>query len=174
MKKYTFVLLLISIIATSFLSASESYIKDTTENVIKLTHKKSNRVVYIKQGEIVNFTINKNLYKGKIQSITDKSLFINNKEYDIFEISKINILKEKTRIQKSGGGLLTIGGTLFLLGTVLGSLLLTEAVEGNGVYESIAILSFLYSLIIRPISRIFFLIGQSQKYHLKKWWAVEV
>ena len=146
--------------------------QNNTKVVLQLKHKKRNKQKYIKIGRRVKITTPGKVYKGSIDSLTDKNVYIGSNIIATDNIQKIRFRLRGTQV--SGA----IIGTVGLLTTGLGLVMLIVSLKstglGSGIAAAIGIVFTGSGVIITTGSAILFFVGKSYKSSKWKFDAVEI
>lgn len=156
----------------SNMSASESMPDRPVKNALKLTNKKDkSKVWYVLQNQKVKFWIEGKKYKGRLDSISENSLYVNGKSY---EISKISRIKAK---MSDGKGFVIAGaiiGGFGIISAIASLSMFVMTASNSGGYDSLGyavggLFFLLITVVLLPIGIYLFVIGRRKVKNTAEW-----
>ena len=128
------------IISIFFISTAEKKLAAQTDNYdeVVIEMQKEDKVKQVKIGKKVRIWYEGEKYTGRLDSITSKTVFVKGQEFEIDKIDKIGIKFKATQITGA------IVGTSGLLITALGTFLIIEAQDTEGLDAGEAIVKLLF------------------------------
>ena len=162
-------LLLILGILLFIFPTKQSFSQSDPLNKVIIELQKGNKIKQIKSGKIVRIWYAGEKFKGRLDSITPNTIFVNDKEFDINKIEKIGIKFKGTIITGS------IVGTAGLLFTSLGTMLIIKGYSSGGlggaIGVAIGVIIDLFAVPTLALGTSIVLIGK--KYKIKKGWTLK-
>jgi len=153
---------------------SQSLPVEKDERVLKLSHNKTGDTVIIQSNDFIQFKYMGKRIKGKIDSIGEKNIYMNDGTYKIDEINALKTEFSKTKFKKRGNTLMIIGALIILAFEIWKYTYIYN--NGSVAYHfahgwkmfglASAIFLFLPGLIVR-------IVDFTYRYDLKKRWRIE-
>jgi len=153
-----------------------SFSQNVNKDEIILEIKKADKVKEIKKGKVLRIWYEGEKHKGRLDSISTHSIFIEDTEYEINKIDKIGIKYRSTQITGA------VIGTAGLVITSLGTYLIIEASNTDGLDAGEAIVKVIFltafGVILDAVGITATAIGTSvffigKKYNTEKGWSFE-